>query len=64
MLAGVAVVLKIILGVPRISERVGGVVKRILLRLRVLLRVKVLEEEEVFKGEVVREQSYTDIKPS
>jgi hypothetical protein len=49
----VAVVLKVVLGVLGISERVKGVVKQMPLRLRILLQVGVLGGGEVFKGGVV-----------
>ena len=52
--AGVVVVLEAALGVPGISERVGGVAaEQIPLRLCILLRVKVLGGKEVFKGGAV-----------
>ena len=53
MLAKVVVVLKAVPGVPGISKRVGGVVKRIPLQLYILLRVGVLGKKEVSKGGVV-----------
>ena len=53
MLAGVVVVLEVVLGVLGISKRVGGVVERMLLRLRVLLQVGVLGRGEVSKKKVV-----------
>ena len=53
MLVGVVVVPKVVLGVPGISERVGGVVKWMPLRLRILLQVGVLGGGEVSKGGVI-----------
>ena len=55
MLAGAAVVLKVVLGVLGISKRVRGVAAEwVPLWLRILLRVRVLGEGEVFKGGLVR----------
>ena len=53
ILAGVAVILKAVPGVPGISERVGGVAEQIPLQLYISLQVGVLGEGEVSKGEVV-----------
>ena len=53
MLVGVAAVLKAVLGVPGISERVREVAEQIPLQLYILLQVGVLGEGEVSKGEVI-----------
>ena len=54
MLVGVAVVLKVVLGVLEISEKVGGIAERIPLQLHILLQVGVLGEGEVSKKGMVR----------
>ena len=70
MLAGVVGVLGAVLGVPGISERVGGAAaERVPLRLPTLLRVGVLGGGEVSRGGgsvvaragIVRVRSYADI---
>ena len=53
MLAGVAVVLKTVLGVLGISKKVGGAAKRVPLQLHILLRVRVFRRGGIFKGGVV-----------
>ena len=54
MLAGVATVLEIVLGILRISKKVGGAATEwVLLWLYILLQVKILKRKEVFKRGVI-----------
>ena len=61
MPAGVAAVLKAVLGVLGISKRVKKAAKWIPLQLHILLRVKVLGKREVSKEGVIQGQSYINI---